>query len=83
MASQYPVPNSVDKLTARDAGAADARVVAIVLDVDGAWHFADDRADGSEAAYMVKQPDGAYHLNDDDAGQKRVVYFPGSGVVSL
>jgi hypothetical protein len=78
MASQYPVPNSVDKLTARDAGAANARALAIVLDVDGAWHFADDRSDGSDASYMVKQADGAYHLNDDDAGAKSVAYFPGT-----
>lgn len=83
MASQYPVPNSVDKLTARDAGAAVAQLVYIVRDVDGAWHFATQPDDGSERAYMVKEADGAYHLNDDSAGQRHVVYFPGTNTVTL
>lgn len=80
--TQFPVANTIEKLTADEAASPPIVGLYIGLGADGFYHFFDDRAEAEALgalAHMVLGGDGFYHLNDDGAGERRVAYFPGIG----
>lgn len=76
--TQFPVPNTIERVEAGESAAAEVQRIVIGLHTDGRYHLAEAREDIDPEVFFVKQPDGRYHLNTLSAGARAIAYFPGA-----